>query len=441
VTRAARLIALVGLIGCAESAPPRPQWLITVSTDARLPQLGDRLLLEVVDASGASACDGCVRQFAADADAWPLSFGVAAPDATRELFVRATLFRADHLGAGARPIGKSYVEVAARLPPAGDVVAVGLDLPMACFGVPSDVAAGLGCDPRTGALAPIATLAAGSTPTALPGSWSDGAEVPCDGEPPADMICVPGGAFVLGSPFAFLTDGALGSLPDRLVKLSPFALDADEVTVGLVRRLYDEGKIARLPRVSADNPMCTFGQDDALPVTCVDHALAQEICEAQDKRLPREAEWEFAAGNRDLESRYPWGERDDVCCMTVVSRGRFGVEPDYCRVACSEATLPWGAVVGGAPGDVTALGIRNLGGNVAEWVDGAAARYDDACWQPATTLLVDPVCDVALGPNDYGSVRGGAWTLVRSNARAFERSAAQADSQSFDSGVRCAVSM
>ena len=49
-------------------------------------------------------------------------------------------------------------------------------------------------------------------------------------------------------------------------------------------------------------------------------------------------------------------------------------------------------------------GLRNLAGNLAEWVAGTFAPLKDACWN-ARPLLLDPLCTTGTG----AVVRGGSW--------------------------------
>ena len=91
----AHAIALVMLLSactaCA-AAEARDQWLLTISTDAPIPALGDRLLVEILDAGGELACSACRRHFdATSLSALPLSFGAAADPSFHS--VRARLHR------------------------------------------------------------------------------------------------------------------------------------------------------------------------------------------------------------------------------------------------------------------------------------------------------------------------------------------------------------
>jgi formylglycine-generating enzyme required for sulfatase activity len=264
------------------------------------------------------------------------------------------------------------------------------------------------------------------------------------------MACVPGGALLLGDPHAFPTIGDKAPLPERLVQLSPFALDVDEVSVGTVRQLVLDGAVAGAPVPRSLDPQLPEGacnyldpsdaSNDALPVNCVTRPYAQAVCEALGKRLPSEAEWEWAAGNLHEETAYPWGDDGDVCAHAVVGLGRFAEayqpEPIGCRTAADGSFLPWGPAPGGHALDVTALGVHNLAGNVAEWVADRLASYTATCWSGGAPMLIDPVCDAS--GLAYG-IRGSSWAGFALSARAAARDGNTGSSNAV--GFRCAASM
>jgi formylglycine-generating enzyme required for sulfatase activity len=263
------------------------------------------------------------------------------------------------------------------------------------------------------------------------------------------MVCVPGGAFLLGNPH--LLPGAAQALPEHLIRVDPFAMDIDEFTVGQMRMLVNAQGLAEPVRQQSETwaHMCSYlsasdPSNDAMPLSCIDADLASQACEILGKRLPTEAEWEFAAGNLDLETYFPWGEdgwgdSDAICARAVVARSEDdGTDMFQCRSA-NGINLPAGPVAGGAATDVTLLGIRNLGGNLNEWMSDMYWSYSATCWNPNSGLLVNPHCDIS-GPNGLRSVRGGSWFDYPFAATVFVRNSSLGE-PTWNTGFRCVRSM
>jgi formylglycine-generating enzyme required for sulfatase activity len=179
---------------------------------------------------------------------------------------------------------------------------------------------------------------------------------------------------------------------------------------------------------------CTYlassDQNDAMPVNCVSYATAKAACAAKGKRLPSEAEWEWAAGNQDAESDAPWGPLGDlstICANAVVGRGSAGS-------SCLQLNDKPGVQVGNAL-DVTELGLKNLAGNVNEWTSDVFRPYDDpACWGSTIMFRKDPHCEE---PGDQ-VIRGGTWSQLPAFARVSSRGASVGGGPSSATGFRCA---
>lgn len=96
------------------------------------------------------------------------------------------------------------------------------------------------------------------------------------------------------------------------------------------------------------------------PATCMTWTAARDYCLAHpdQKRLPLDAEWEFAA--KGIEGRaFPWGSQPPQPDRVAFHRGN----------SISEHAV----AVGTSTQDVSPQGIYDLGGNVAEWVDQRSA--------------------------------------------------------------------
>ncbi|HJZ84309.1 MAG TPA: bifunctional serine/threonine-protein kinase/formylglycine-generating enzyme family protein [Polyangia bacterium] len=286
------------------------------------------------------------------------------------------------------------------------------------------------------------------------------------GAPPKGMRLIPGGLFSMGSredeiaaAYAWCQrlagagcrrDVYEREQPQRRVTLSPFFLDATEVTnaafaawlngeAGLSLRedrFVEEGGVLIADLHPAHSGLVHraghYEPREGLanrPIVQVSWSAAERYCQAHGGRLPTEAQWEWAArgpGGR----RFAWGE-DDPACAGVVHARAAG---QMCAAASSGP-----AEVGSASQDRSAEGVHDLAGNVAEWVlDRFVDRYDTRC-QPS---CVDPVAGETAATHSPAAlrvVRGGAWNELAEACRAAGRSRLQEDLVQINVGFRCAA--
>ncbi len=437
---------LAAVTACSGRVDEREQWLVRVHTDLPVPRLGNRLLVEVLAEDGSALCSDCSRVFGAVEEAtFPLSFGV--PRSSSRVRLRLRLHRTAALDAGGQPPVPSTIDRVVVLEGLGaGKQSIDVNLLTECIGVATDLAGRKSCS-GAAELTPETSLSAPETPIAN-GSWSGGARVPCAGAARADMSCIPGGAFLLGEPSAGLPP-EFDTSPERLVVISPFWLDARELTVGAARALLSTVPGIALEPKSVRYPDCTYlgaadASHDGLPLNCLSRAQAQSLCAAAGKRLPTQAEWEYAAGNTTAETPYPWGAAPPSCARAATGRAALflyetGQDGDSsCRLDRGSA-LPAGPREASREpcsllDDCTEAGVRDLGGNVSEWVSDAFSSYARGCWAKSGVLL-DPRCE---GGSSL-TVRGASWVDVPSAGRSTARNEVTRDGFGVLVGARCAL--
>jgi formylglycine-generating enzyme required for sulfatase activity len=184
------------------------------------------------------------------------------------------------------------------------------------------------------------------------------------------MVHFAGGAFMMGTDPARVDelmarfnvrrrDIFLPELPAHSVTLRPFSIERTEVTNATFKGFLDrhpEWSRDRLPpdRHNGDYLKTWIGGgfppgEGRLPVTFVTWGAAVAYCESLGRRLPAEAEWEFAAGGgRAIE--FPWGDE----------------MPGKASANWSGTGLGKPAAVGSFSPGVT--GLYDMAGNVWEFV-------------------------------------------------------------------------
>ena len=226
------------------------------------------------------------------------------------------------------------------------------------------------------------------------GQW--GRPVSCGREPPANTSCIGGGAFVFGG-IESAGFGASSSVPQRVVTLSPFFLDRNEVTVARFRAAVANGFVSphpESPLFHSQGEDCTYTPDPAegesMAVTCLSWYTARAFCQYAGGDLPTEAQWEYAAtmAGRPIKTRFAWGNDPSECDRAVVGRSRDPLSGATACVRYGFGPLPVDAA-DRPDGDRTPQGIVGLGGGVSEWILDAAHSFAGLCW--ANVGLRDPL--------------------------------------------------
>ncbi|HYP12293.1 MAG TPA: bifunctional serine/threonine-protein kinase/formylglycine-generating enzyme family protein, partial [Bryobacteraceae bacterium] len=224
-------------------------------------------------------------------------------------------------------------------------------------------------------------------------------------DPAGDMRLIPAGDAVIG--------------PDRRrVPVATFYMDQTEVSNGVyIRFARSTGRPVSPEQEAAEAQ---------LPVTNISFDDAAAFAKWANKRLPTAVEWEKAARGREGKP-FPWGD--------AATHGRANI-PSYDG---EERSLL--AVSSLAEGD-SSFGIRNLIGNVWEWVD-ASGQPDPDHFKNAMQLL--PNIDPPLSPSEpFHQIRGGSYRFYvpkdQLSSLISDYSLIPARGRAKDVGFRCARS-
>ena len=212
-----------------------------------------------------------------------------------------------------------------------------------------------------------------------------------------EMVLIPAGTFAMGS-----TQGDPDELPVHDVSVAAFYMDSHEVT-NAEYKLFADATNHSLPpfwKPEFDKPN--------EPVVGVSWDDARAYAAWAGKRLPTEAEWEFASRGGKNAASYPWGDCLDAGAANFKS---FGILPVMSFPA-------------------NAYGLYDMAGNVWEWCSD---------WYGVDFYAVSPGTNVT-GPiaGELKVLRGGAWYCGPDEVRVSNRFYASPGGRSFNVGFRCA---
>src|SRR5215467_759965 len=298
-----------------------------------------------------------------------------------------------------------------------------------------------------------ATFLLGSTsltgPRHVPGEQQLGFQ---DCETCPEMIVLPAGEFLMGSPASELGHLDVEGLPRRVVIPRRIAIGRFEVTVDQMSAFMTEtgmsigGSCRRLvnperspptwsgPEASLENP--GFETTGSHPAVCISWHEAQSYVAwlqrrtGKPYRLPTEAEWEYAA-RAGTTTRYSFGSEESALCdyAHFADLGsQFGWR-DGCR---SESAAYGAAPVGSLKPNQ--WGLFDMHGNVWEWVED--------CWTPnPLEIPVDGSAFTRPGNCEIAVMRGGSFSSSSLMVRSAIRSPMRTAQHYFNTGLRVALTL
>ena len=200
------------------------------------------------------------------------------------------------------------------------------------------------------------------------------------------MVLIPGGAI---------------TVDDEMVNVNAFYMDKYEVTVGQFKEFVKRADY----EYDLWDDVAEYSPTDSHPMIELSWYDAKAYAWWADKRLPTEAEWEYAARGGLVDKRFPWGDDQSVA-------------RDYANYAGTGGKDQWGvqtAPVGSL--EPNGYDLFDMAGNASEWCQD---WYDEG--------------------KDTKVLRGGSWYLNASNLLFVRRRFNNPNDRSFINGFRCVSS-
>ncbi|TAF07438.1 MAG: formylglycine-generating enzyme family protein [Nostocales cyanobacterium] len=220
-----------------------------------------------------------------------------------------------------------------------------------------------------------------------------------------EMIAIPGGSFLMGSP-ENEPERDDSESPQHRVTIQPFYMGKFTVTQAQWER------VAVLPKVKQDlNPKPSHFKGKNRPVERVSWLDAQEFCARISKttgkkyRLPSEAEWEYACR---AGTTTPFYFGDNITTDLANYNGNYpynsGAKGEYRQQTTDVGSFP-----------PNAFGLYDMHGNVWEWCE-------DDLHNNYINAPVDGTAWICRSNNTIKVLRGGSWYNYISKCRCATRS-------------------
>ena len=192
-------------------------------------------------------------------------------------------------------------------------------------------------------------------------------------------------------------------VPEHINSL-PFYMDAYEVTVGQFKKFLKSSGYKPDKAINWNN-VYEYSPTEEHPMVYVNWHDAVAYAKWAGKRLPTEAEWEFAARGGLQNKEYPWGD-DKMVARDYANYNGTGEEDKWEYCAPVGSFKPNG------------YGLFDMAGNVYEWCQ-----------------------DWYSSDQKYRVLRGGNWGDGTSALRVAHRLDSNPNNRNLNGGIRCVANV
>ena len=186
-----------------------------------------------------------------------------------------------------------------------------------------------------------------------------------------EMVLIPSGSFKMGDSKNELEEWMADTKPVRTVALDEFYMDVHEVTVGQFMQFVDRSGYKWEDKWANWNHVVKYSPGEDYPMTGIDWNDATAYAEWAGKRLPTEAEWEYAARGLIGQRQYSWGnEKPDGSQCNFADKNADealrSLNPEY---TWADMTVDDGYKYTAPVGSFkpNGYGLHDMAGNVWEW--------------------------------------------------------------------------
>ena len=260
-------------------------------------------------------------------------------------------------------------------------------------------------------------------------TWQDGGQTLEYIGIPEGMVMIQGGAFQMGSDSEMAAED---EQPIHTVSVDSFLMDTHEVTAGAYKQFVQETR-HREPEQGYSA--------DKYPIIFVSWRDAMAYAKWAGKRLPTEAEWEYAARGGLEGKRYPWGNTPPNGTQCNYADKHFAhfwwADPKV------DDGYAYTAPVGSYPEN--GYGLFDMAGNVLEW---CLDEYDTNFYgvSQGENPLSGANTPREISENFYAVksirvLRGGSWIVNSAGVRNSTRFTLTPESVHETVGFRCVIDL